>query len=178
MSDRRPTRRTVLTAGAAVVTAVLTGCGNAASTGRVSPGASLTPSPDPSVDPSTAAPPAPTTPPPAAWATEVGGAESRLVATYDAVLKAHPSLTKTLGPLRTAHKRHLAAVQVPATGVAPAQPAGQAEALSRLAVAEQKASTLAAANAVTCPPEAAALLGSIAASDASHVLVLASVGGA
>lgn len=178
MSDRRPTRRTVLSAGAAVVTAVLTGCGNAASGARVGPGAATTTSADPSANVATTVSAPPTTPPPAAWATEVGGAESKLVATYDAVLKAHPSLTKTLGPLRTAHKRHLAAVKVPATGVAPAQPAGQAEALSRLAAAEQKAANLAAANAVTCPPEAAALLGSIAASDASHVLVLASVGGA
>jgi hypothetical protein len=179
MSERRPTRRVVLGAGLAGVVAVLTGCDSGGgSKGAAAATGSSTVSTTPSAAATTTTA-APTTAPPEAWATEVGGAESSLVASYTTVIKSHPSLAKTLNPLKAAHAAHLAAVGVPATGkVLPGLPAGQAAALSRLAVAEQRASDLAAAHAITSPSQAAVLLGSIAASDASHILVLHSVGAA
>ena len=66
-----------------------------------------------------------------------------------------------------------AAATSAATTPAAADPPGWATSVSR---AEQKASDVAAKQCLTCPTSAAALLGSIAAADASHVVVLQSIG--
>ena len=189
MDDRRPTRRALLAAGAVTAAAAVAGCGNGSArvgttADATSAGAPTTSGPAASTGPaaasSTAAPSPPSAAaPPAAWAVVAAAGESNLVASYDAVIKAHPGAKKTLAPLRAAHAAHLKALRVTALGKAPAGLAGtQAQAVSRLVAAEQKASATVAALGVTCPVEAAALLGSIAAADASHVLVLQSIGSA
>jgi hypothetical protein len=176
MDDRRPTRRALLAAGAATAAAAVAGCGRAAApavaqaTGTTSAAAT---SPGTPTAAATTSPPAPR----ATWAVAAAAGESNLVASYAAVIKAHPAVKATLTPLRAAHSSHLKALRVHPPGkVIAGLPTGQAEALSRLAAAEQKASDTVAALCVTCPVEAAALLGSIAGADASHVLVLQSVG--
>lgn len=186
MDDRRPTRRALLAAGAATAAAAVAGCGSSAAPAAAhaagTTSAPGSPTSSPAVAAATSGAAAATTPaaaPPAAWAIAVAAGESNLLASYDAVTKAHPAVKKTLAPLRAAHAAHLKALKVHPPGKALAGlPSGQAEALSRLAGAEQKASDTVAAVGVTCPVEAAALLGSIAAADASHVLVLHSAGSA
>jgi len=69
-----------------------------------------------------------------------------------------------------------AALQAPGAAKAATLPPTQAGALIALVKAEQHASSLASSACVTCPVEGAVVLGSIAAADASHVLVLQSLG--
>jgi hypothetical protein len=178
MEDRRPTRRALLAAGAVTTAAAVAGCGRSAApavaeaTGTTSAAATTS---SPASAPATSA----AAVAPAAWAVAAAAGESNLVASYNAVIKAHPSVKTTLAPLRAAHTSHLKALQVHPPGKAiSGLPASQAQALSRLAAAEQKASATVAILGVTCPAEAAALLGSIAAADASHVVVLQSIGSA
>jgi hypothetical protein len=188
MSDARPTRRAVLATGLATVTAFLAGCGRssgpagAASTAATSttatsgPAATSAPAPSAAVAP-TSAPAAATAAPAPAWALAVSKAETGLVATYTAVIKAHPALKPRLAPLLAAHEAHVTALKS-SVGTATAVSAGGTdEALSRLIQAEQKASDVAAKQCLTCPSSAAALLGSIAAADASHIVVLQKIGG-
>jgi hypothetical protein len=185
MEDRRPTRRAVLAAGAATAAAAVAGCGrgaastaaraagtsSAGATSAAATSAAATTSSPASAGAAASAPAAPAT-----WAVAAAAGESNLVASYAAVIKAHPSVKKTLTPLRAAHSSHLKALKVHPPGKAIAGlSTGQAEALSRLVAAEQKASDTVAALCMTCPAEAAALLGSIAAADASHAVVLQSV---
>jgi hypothetical protein len=177
-SDRRITRRGVLAAGAGAAAAAVAGCGRAANgaagaTGSASPAATSA-----AVPAAAATSSAPVTKAAAAaWAVPVAAGERTLLASYDAVAKAHPALKTKLAPLRAAHAAHLKALKVTGSGKAiSGLPTAQAQALSRLAAAEQKAADSTAAACVTCPTEAAALLGSIAAADASHVLVLQSIG--
>jgi hypothetical protein len=176
MEDRRPTRRALLAAGAATAAAAVAGCGRSAdpavaeATGTTSAAATTS-------SPASAAASTPPAAAPAAWAVAAAAGESNLVASYNAVIKAHPSVKTTLAPLRAAHSSHLKALKVHPPGKAVGGlSTSQAQALSRLAAAEQKASETVAALGVTCPLEAAALLGSIAAADASHVLVVQSIG--
>ncbi|MDX6222788.1 MAG: hypothetical protein QOD91_1842 [Frankiales bacterium] len=173
MDDRRPTRRALLAAGATTAVAAVAGCGRAAA--PVAVGA--TGSASTTGSPTSAAVVTTTAKPPATWAVAVAAGERGLLASYDAVTKAHPSLKTALAPLRAAHAAHVKALKVSGKGKALAGlPAGQAQALSRLAAAEQNASDTTAAVCVTCPTEAAALLGSIAAADASHVVLLHAIG--
>ncbi|MDX6229216.1 MAG: hypothetical protein QOI76_2606 [Frankiales bacterium] len=177
MDDRRPTRRALLATGASTALAALAsvaGCGRAAAPAAV--GATGTAGTSTSAATS-AAVVTTTAKPPATWAVAVAAGERSLLASYDAVAKAHPGLKAALAPLRTAHAAHVKALKVKGAGkVLAGLPAGQAEALSRLAAAEQKASDTTGAVCLTCPTEAAALLGSIAAANASNVLVLQSMG--
>lgn len=194
MSDARPTRRAVLAAGVAAVTAFVAGCArtgasgvgasSSASTGASGTGASGTEASgtgaaaaptsaaaaaSPAATPTAAAVTAP------AWATAVSAAEAGLVAAYTAVIKAHPARKATLAPLLAAHNAHVKALKSSLGQGTYVAASGTDEAISRLIQAEQKASDLAAKHCLTCPTSAAALLGSIAAADASHLVVLAAL---
>lgn len=124
----------------------------------------------------------------AALADEVG-----LLAAYDATLAAHPALAPALQPLRAEHAEHRrvvldrlgddaeaepeaagsppgAAPGPPPVPVAPADPAAAVAELSRReddAARDRRRSTLSVSSPL------APLLGSVAASEASHPLVLA-----
>jgi hypothetical protein len=122
--------------------------------------------------------------------------ESLLVAHYEAVIAAMPALAGSLGPLLAQHRDHLARLRsrlfepkpespqaspsvTPAPGTpapvapAPRTPGTPAAAISFLATAEQSASTkLFGKLAAVSSPSFAQLLASIAASEATHALVL------
>lgn len=128
--------------------------------------------PAPSAAPSSTAPPPPD--PQLADLT----AERRLLAAYDAAIKAHPDLATRLRPIRAAHAEHAASL-VELTGAArgagsppalPAEPTAVIAALRELEVAAARAR---AASCITAEPSRAPVLGSIAAAEACHAEVLA-----
>lgn len=186
MPDLRPTRRAFLALTAAGAASALAGCakagapgaaGAAGTTSAATTSAAATSAAATSAAASTS--PAATSAAatgPAAWAVKSAGAERQLAASYAAVIKAHPALKPTLLPLQAAHSAHAKALQAPGPAKAGTLPPTQTGALLALVTAEQHASSLAAAACVSCPVEGAVLLGSIAAADASHVLVLQALG--
>ena len=181
MSDAGPTRRAVLATGVAAAAAFVAGCARTAAAGAAgvsgSPsGAAPTSAAAATPAAATSAPAAPTTAAAAHWATVVSASESNLVADYTAVIKAHPALKVTLTPLLAAHRAHVAALKSSLGGAASVTVGATDQAISRLAQAEQRASDVAAKQCLTCPTQAAALLGSIAAANASHLVVLAGLG--
>jgi hypothetical protein len=180
MPDLRPTRRAFLAAAAVSAAAAVAGCAKAGSPGAAgATGADLTSAAaGPTSAPATATAAAGSTAAsgPATWAIKPAAAERVLAASYAAVIKAHPTLKPTLLPLQAAHTAHAKALRAPGTAKAAALPPTQAGALIALARAEQHASSLASTACVSCPVEGAVLLGSIAAADASHLLVLQSLG--
>lgn len=106
-----------------------------------------------------------------------------LVARYDAVAAAHPALAARLAPLRAETARHVEAFggRAPATtapaGKAgstadPAVPPTQARALADLAAAERSLADRRATALLGVPGDLARLLASVAASGATHVLLL------
>jgi Ferritin-like domain len=109
--------------------------------------------------------------------------ESLLVAHYEAVIARMPALAGTLGPLLAQHRDHLARLRgrlfeprppppKPSPSVTPV-PATPAVAISFLRTAEQSAaSRLLGTLAAVSSPSFAQLLASIAASEATHALVL------
>jgi hypothetical protein len=176
MGDRQPghSRRTVLRAalGGAVAAVALGGCEPAKPEAR--------PTPDPL----------------APFYRDTAA----LMATYDAVIAAQPALAQRLGPMRDAHRAHLAALArelgpaVPTTAGASAPPAGAgasappagagasappagADAFDTLHRAEQEGAAAATQACLAAPTYRAALLGSIAACRAGHVRMLERPGG-
>ena len=109
--------------------------------------------------------------------------ERSLLREYDAVLLVLPDLAARLIPLREHHAEHLLALTgepatpspepsgAPAAQVPP--PVTAAAALAGLADAERAAAGAHRAGAVAASRELAALLASLAASEASHPVVLA-----
>jgi hypothetical protein len=103
--------------------------------------------------------------------------EMQLIALYDAAIRARPRLAATLAPIRADHVAHYAALRkaVRGTGVAgaaPRVPAGTAATLAALRTAETTAATRATASCLRADPSRAGLLGSIAASEQSHLVPL------
>ncbi|WP_028814796.1 twin-arginine translocation signal domain-containing protein [Streptomyces flavidovirens] len=103
-------------------------------------------------------------------------ARQTLLAHYDAVVAAHPSIAGRLEPLREAVARQADALrgEGPA-GRAPAPPAVAAErgaALKKLAAEEQRGTDAYTAALLEAPPELARLLASVAAAGAAHVYLL------
>jgi len=111
--------------------------------------------------------------------------EQALIARYHAALAGSPGLAGTLGPLLAQHREHLARLTsmliVPAAPRAtprpsPSAPAGAARPRAATLEALEAAETDAASSLVRrldlAPPALAQLLASIAASEASHALLL------
>jgi hypothetical protein len=111
--------------------------------------------------------------------------EQALIARYHAALAGSPGLAGTLGPLLAQHREHLARLTsmliAPATPRAtprptastppgPAQP--RAATLAALEAAETAAASSLVRRLALAPPALAQLLASIAASEASHALLL------
>ncbi len=106
--------------------------------------------------------------------------ERRLIAAYDAVLAAFPKLTPRLAPIRTDHAAHLEALQAmagPASHhvappTAPAKSASTGAALAALRAAEKRAVAARTTSCVAAPRDRAPMLGSIAASESVHAMLL------
>ena len=128
---------------------------------------------------------APPTPSPATRTLlDAAGAEQNLIWVYDQAIATYSGLAATLAPLRAEHEAHLARLrarvieppgkQVPDTVTArPAPGATQADALARLRAAEQRAVAALMGRLPGAPGSLAQLYASIAASEATHVSVLA-----
>lgn len=161
------TRRSLLTALSAVLVAAPAGCtvfdDNSATT-------RATPSPRP---------PDPLLP--------LLAAESVLLAQFDATLARYPQLTGRLGAVRADHAAHLAAllgiVRNPLGSPSPAAtssvsppaaavPATAAAAVATLRAAEVAAARRATAACLVAPPARVALLGSIAACESAHLVLV------
>lgn len=105
-------------------------------------------------------------------------AEAALIAQYDATLKAHPALRGRLQPLRSQHAVHLSALTKLIGGkgrigvATSAVPADQTAALQALRAAEQAAAAARTRSCIAAAADRCGLLGSIAASEASHVELL------
>jgi hypothetical protein len=105
-------------------------------------------------------------------------AELALIAQYDAALASHGAALRAVRDEHAAHAQALRALLDPrrARAVPSAAPAtGGPPALAALASAEKTAAQRAAAACLAAPAERAELLASIAASEASHAVVLAAV---
>lgn len=103
--------------------------------------------------------------------------ELALLASYDAALGRHPRLRPALVPLRAHHAAHLAALG--GGRAAPSPPTGSGvvpphprTALARLVAAERTAAAGRARDCLDAGAELAPLLGSVAASEASHAALL------
>jgi hypothetical protein len=118
--------------------------------------------------------------------------ETLMISRYDAVLAAVPALTGPLRPLLEQHREHLARlrarlIDAQASGQpghpAPASPAvaqvpgTAAAARAYLQHAEQAAADALLGKLTATPPSVAQLLASIAASEATHALLLGPGGG-
>jgi hypothetical protein len=116
-------------------------------------------------------------------------AEQNLIWIYDKAIAAYSGLEPALAPLRAEHEEHLAQLRsrvvepqgkrIPGTVTAkPAIGATQAAALAQLAAAEQTAVGTLMSRLGVASPSLAQLYASIAASEATHVSVLAArIGG-
>jgi hypothetical protein len=115
------------------------------------------------------------------------GTERALMARYRSALAASPGLAGTLGPLLAQHYEHLArltamliepsgAGDTPSASPSVSVPAGagspSAATLAALEADETAAASAQAGRLVMAPPALAQLLASIAASEASHALLL------
>jgi hypothetical protein len=112
--------------------------------------------------------------------------EQALIARYHAALAGSPGLAGTLGPLLAQHREHLARLTsmliAPATPRATPRPSASATAgaapppraatLAALEAAETDAARSLVRRLALAPPALAQLLASIAASEASHALLL------
>lgn len=113
------------------------------------------------------------------------GTEQALIARYHSALAGSPGLDGTLGPLLAQHREHLARLApmliAPATPRATPRPSASATAgaassraatLAALEAAETDAASSLVRRLALAPPALAQLLASIAASEASHALLL------
>ena len=130
---------------------------------------------------------APPSPPPPDLLLPLLAIEGALLAQYDATLARYPQLVSRAGPIRADHAAHLGALRAivgtPATSEsAPARPAASpprivipatsAAALAVLRSAEAAAGRRLASACLSAPPARAALLGSIAACESAHLVLL------
>lgn len=115
------------------------------------------------------------------------GTEQALIARYRSAITGSPALSGTLGPLLAQHRQHLARLTSmliepashsasPHTTPSPAGTAatgsGPAATLAALEAAESDAARSLASRLTLAPPALAQLMASIAASEASHALLL------
>jgi len=152
-------------------------------------GAALLPLAACTADPSPAPPPPPPPPDPDDALRSAGvEREQALLAQYDAVLAAHPALAARLSAVREEHAEHLRALlgrdeTVPAgpsdgpspaasPSSAPVAPADPAAALAGLVGAEAATGAAHAGAALEAGGQLAGVLASLAASEATHRLVL------
>ena len=112
-------------------------------------------------------------------------AEKLMIARYQAAISGSPGQTALLAPLLAQHRAHLARLASrlldprPASSTRSPAPAGAAPvALSALQAAEEDAANRLVRHLAEVTPSLAQLLASIAASEASHAVVLRSGGGA
>jgi hypothetical protein len=103
--------------------------------------------------------------------------EYRLVTTYEQALRAHPGLAAILQPIHADHVAHAAALKpIAAAQVQPSAipriPASMAGTLKLLREVEAETVQSGRAACVTAEPSLSALLGSISASDRSHLVPL------
>lgn len=150
-----PSRRAVLGAGLAAPLLAVAGCR----------AANPAPAPRPPGDPD------------AALLARARSGEQRLLAAYDAVLARHPGLRTALAPLRGHHLAHLRALggqpRSPRAAAAAADPAAAVRALGAL---ERQAALARGADCLAASGGRTGLLGSIAAAETAHAVVLAAVG--
>ncbi len=126
--------------------------------------------------------PAPPSPRPSPSRTDallpVLAAERALLGQYDAVLARHPQLVPRLAAVRADHAAHLhalaaaASVRADSGGGHGVALAGPDAALATLRAAERAASLRAGAACLVAPAPRAALLGSIAACESAHAVLL------
>jgi hypothetical protein len=129
----------------------------------------------------TPAAPAPTTPPPPDPLLAELVDERALLLLHDAVTRRHPALKAKLAGPRADHAEHVTALErllgttpAPSASAPPVGvPATPAKALAALRSAERAATNARAAAALTETGDRAGLLASIAASEATHQVVLA-----
>ncbi|NJC68245.1 hypothetical protein HC031_00710 [Planosporangium thailandense] len=108
-----------------------------------------------------------------------------LLGRYEATIAAQPGLAGRLGPIRDAHRAHLQALAreigpgldaqssaAPSAGASGDSTGPQPAPLTSLLAAEKQAASAARSVCLTAPSYRAALLGSIAAARATHVVVL------
>jgi hypothetical protein len=115
------------------------------------------------------------------------GTERALIARYHSAMAGSPGLAGTLGPLLAQHREHLARltsmlIEPPGRSASPhttaspsgtaAQGSGPAATLAALEAAESDAARSLAGRLTLAPPALAQLMASIAASEASHALLL------
>jgi hypothetical protein len=116
------------------------------------------------------------------------GTEQALIARYRSAMAGSPALSGTLGPLLAQHREHLARLtsmliepashsaspdSTPSTaGTAAAESGPAAATLAALEAAETDAARSLASRLTLAPPALAQLMASIAASEASHALLL------
>ena len=122
-------------------------------------------------------PASPTPPPPDALLAELVD-ERSLLATYDRAIARHPALRARLAGPRADHAEHVGALErlltapPSASPVPVGVPGTTAGALAALRSAERAASNARASAALTASADRAGVLASIAASEATHGLVL------
>lgn len=134
--------------------------------------------------------PAPPPPPDPDIALRAAAAEREraLLAAYDAAVLAAPSLAGRIAAVRAEHAQHAAAVAGPAAATngprstdatpgaspspSPVRPRDAAAVLAELVAAERDAATRHASDALLSSRELAAVLASLAASEAAHVVAL------
>jgi hypothetical protein len=110
-------------------------------------------------------------------------AETLMIARYRAAISGSPGQTALLAPLLAQHQAHLARLTSrlldpqPASSTRSASPGPPATSLSALQAAEENAANGLVRHLAEVTPSLAQLLASIAASEASHALLLRSRGG-
>jgi len=115
------------------------------------------------------------------------GTEQALIARYRSAMAGSPALSGTLGPLLAQHREHLARLTsmliepagpsaspdtTPSAAGTAATGSGPAATLAALEAAEAGAARSLASRLTLAPPALAQLMASIAASEASHALLL------
>ncbi|WP_405939113.1 hypothetical protein OG338_23005 [Streptomyces sp. NBC_00726] len=163
------TRRGALAAtGALAAGAVLSGCGSDDDTGGSTKGSAHSGA-------RTAAGKASSARAEKALRTGATRTTATLLAGYEQVLRAHPTTTAALTPLRDAVRAHLKALspeKTPALGMARSRATGPAAAVKELAAAERAAADAYTALLPEAPGELARLLASVAAACAAHAYLL------
>ncbi len=106
-------------------------------------------------------------------------AEHALVKLYDDILARYPALAGRAGALRADHLAHLRSLGAIVRGADPGPPAGPAfvpvstaAALAALRAAEHAAATRTGLACLAAPRSRAALLGSVAACESAHLVLL------
>ncbi|MEU6991400.1 hypothetical protein ABZ953_12185 [Streptomyces sp. NPDC046465] len=153
-----PRRRSLLTGAAGLASAaLLAGCSDSGSDADERPDAARRPRAEATAD------------------------SRKLLRQYDAVLAAHPSLEKRLGPLRAEVKQHAEAFDDDRTPAASASPAPKpspavasdpGKAVRELARAERELAERRGAALLDAPAEHGRLLASVAAAGAAHAYLL------